>query len=1169
MRQLVFVLLIPFFMMFNLYATDIEKKIIQLHVKGELYQVELEDNLDLNALGSNGATFYKGKIIGEEDSFVRLAFYNHNWNGNVYLHDTLYNIDIDVPLEAKAFLANGKSSTLLEAKDVDLSQLDGAWCGSKENTKRSTGSGLSKVIGFSESENRSILMRAKTNKYFNLRLALDSQYVSRKGGADNARNGAISTVNQVDGIYTKAFELSIKITTINVMQTEEEDLLSDTTNSSSLLSEVRTKNIFSDWTSGATSHLLTGRRMASNVAGIAYMNTFCQSYSYGLSSDTHGSTAYIMAHELGHTFGADHDSSEYYNLMYPSISGSDTFTEKSRTEMSRALVSGCIHIDEDVATPISALFEATPISGYAPLTVTLNASGSTPSSGSTLSSYAWSVSDGRSLSATSSVSTLFESAGTYTITLQVNDSAGESATISKQITVLEEVVLAPSAPTSLSAVESNSVVSLSWSDTSDNEDSFLIYRDGVQVASLSKNSTSYVDSNVEKSTTYSYKVYAKNSTGISDSSNTVSITLEAEVCSVGTISDLKASNITSSGFDVTWSEVSEASGYVVSLWTGASWSEISTQSASYTFANLNGTTQYVRARALKACGSGVDSNYITITLVDEVDETPDESLTTSVMTSPTAGSSLEATTITFVKETGSSVTDSYLYVGLAKGGRDIYSNYIYSDETKIDISSAASKTLYVRLWRKISGTWYYNDYEYQVKAVTQDDDTTNQNLKAKMVFPLDGATLESDTVEFSRDQGAVDFTYYLYVGNSLADNSIYSGYFDATKESVDVSSATGSTIYVRLWSKVNSVWTFVDYTYQKADANDGSYDGGSTAPVASYYADRYSGANYEAKHLYVVVDAGNSSPWDGNERITRLEWVTSTGVTVVNQIRVGILLSTAGEQLITLNVYNAAGEKHSVTKAYFVGADNGAYTGEDVDGSASTSSSASSQSSETSSSSQSSESSESSQSSESSSSSSSSSENDGSLNSVELVNENNYENISKTDITFVFNPAYNASRYAIQIGTSYGARDIAEEHSQTGSITLSKIDTDAEYIHVTAWYVVNNAWQYETFQFKVNQSVNDTGSDSLSNVGLTSENQYKIIATENLVFEFKEEYSDATNHALQLGTSYGESDLFEGYSQTGTIAVGSIDSDATIVYATVWYLRDSIWQYETYEFRLK
>ena len=84
-------------------------------------------------------------------------------------------------------------------------------------------------------------------------------------------------------------------------------------------------------------------------------------------------------------------------------------------------------------------------------------------------------------------------------------------------------VTPPIAPTGLNAVPGESIITLSWEDNSDNESSFVIYREEfadteLNQLALSKyqevpaDTTSYVD-NVDPNKLYSYRVTAKNSQG--------------------------------------------------------------------------------------------------------------------------------------------------------------------------------------------------------------------------------------------------------------------------------------------------------------------------------------------------------------------------------------------------------------------------------------------------------------------------------------------------------------------------------------------------------------------------------------------------------------------------------------------------------------------------------
>ena len=80
-------------------------------------------------------------------------------------------------------------------------------------------------------------------------------------------------------------------------------------------------------------------------------------------------------------------------------------------------------------------FTATPQSGFAPLSVVLDASSSSYAGG-TITSYGWNFGDGQtSMTTAKSVTHIFTSAGSYTVVLTVKDSDGDSATSQSVITV--------------------------------------------------------------------------------------------------------------------------------------------------------------------------------------------------------------------------------------------------------------------------------------------------------------------------------------------------------------------------------------------------------------------------------------------------------------------------------------------------------------------------------------------------------------------------------------------------------------------------------------------------------------------------------------------------------------------------------------------------------------
>jgi hypothetical protein len=95
---------------------------------------------------------------------------------------------------------------------------------------------------------------------------------------------------------------------------------------------------------------------------------------------------------------------------------------------------------------------------------------------------------------------------------------------------------APSAPTGLTAARNasspSSAIDLRWSDTSSNESTFLVERstDGfnfAQVASLAANATTFTNTGLAASTTYTYRVRASNSGGFSPYTSTASAATSA------------------------------------------------------------------------------------------------------------------------------------------------------------------------------------------------------------------------------------------------------------------------------------------------------------------------------------------------------------------------------------------------------------------------------------------------------------------------------------------------------------------------------------------------------------------------------------------------------------------------------------------------------------------
>jgi hypothetical protein len=105
-------------------------------------------------------------------------------------------------------------------------------------------------------------------------------------------------------------------------------------------------------------HLFTGKDIDGSIIGIAYIGVLCAvpSLSYGITQHyMEAANAGIFAHEIGHNFGAGHDSSTRDGLMFPSISipPAQKFSDVSLAEITDHLskYGSCISLEQMAPRP--------------------------------------------------------------------------------------------------------------------------------------------------------------------------------------------------------------------------------------------------------------------------------------------------------------------------------------------------------------------------------------------------------------------------------------------------------------------------------------------------------------------------------------------------------------------------------------------------------------------------------------------------------------------------------------------------------------------------------------------------------------------------------------------------------------------------------------------------
>ncbi len=215
----------------------------------------------------------------------------------------------------------------------------------------------------------------------------------------------------------------------------------------------------------------------------------------------------------------------------------------------------------------------------------------------------------------------------------------------------------------------------------------------------------------------------------------------------------------------------------------------------------NGSTVYVTLYTLVS-GTWTPNSY-TYTAFNA-------SAATGMLTTPTPGSTLTSSTVTFDWTAGSPGPYSYwMDIGNTAGGNNYYSsgNLGNVQTTTVNGLPTDGSTIYVTLYTLIGGNWVGNAYTYTALNASSG--------LAAMQSPTPGTTLSGTTATFTWSSDANATGYWVDIGSSAGENNIYSSgnLGTALTTTVFTLPANGSTIYVSLYSNVGGQWVNNPVTY--------------------------------------------------------------------------------------------------------------------------------------------------------------------------------------------------------------------------------------------------------------------------------------------------------------------------------------------------------------------
>ncbi len=194
----------------------------------------------------------------------------------------------------------------------------------------------------------------------------------------------------------------------------------------------------------------------------------------------------------------------------------------------------------------------------------------------------------------------------------------------------------------------------------------------------------------------------------------------------------------------------------------------------------------------------------------------------ATLSAPTNGSTLSSNPINFSWSTGTGVSQYYVSIGTSAGARNVLHRSMGTSTNVAYNVPLDGNPVYLRIWSRIGTDWHYNDYNFNTANVP--------TTPATVSSPTNGATLSGVSQLLSWNAGSGVTSYYVMAGSSQGASNYFGWGGAGTSVTVSNLPIDGSTIHIRLWSLIEGLWYFNDYSYTAF--NGGAQAGAITSPTS-------------------------------------------------------------------------------------------------------------------------------------------------------------------------------------------------------------------------------------------------------------------------------------------------------------------------------------------------